>query len=790
MNLMRNLSDKIIAIILLSGLLMMLGACSPTKTLNEAEYLLSKNKIKTKGEQIDKELLYPRLRQNPNKRILFVFRFHLGAYNIGSQIKKENWLKRTLTQSIGEPPVVLDTNSIDRSASQIELFLNSKGYFNSIVNYKIEYPKGLFRNKHQATVVYTVYIPSPYTLRNTTLDIEDKRIELIVKSTFHSSLLQASGNYDEDLLSQERDRITNLIRSKGYYYFSKDNIRFVIDTNLTSNQFDLSIRIPNMRYRSPEKNDTLVKKDYKRYLIRHVHFIPDKITSNQLIKDSIPLEVNSKNYYYFTYEEDFEYNSRSLERLIFIKPGNLFDHRDVSQTFRSLTQLNNFRYNNINFTEIDSARITNDPDFGEIDCIITYTRSNRRNLTTETELRNTFGSLGVAGSIGYINRNIFKGAENFRLSCNGALEVQPVSDVETKPSGIIPFNTYEAGINSFLDFPRFLVPISQKRFPRYFKPKTTINIGYNYQKRPDYTRYIANTSIAYDWHESQYKRHIVNPLEINFIKIFPTDEFIARINRLDPVIRNAYSDHMITATKYTFLFTNQDINKARDFVFFRYNLEFAGNTSSLLSKWIVGDVDPKEGYKVFNIRFAQYVRTELDFRIYKYLNASNIFAFRTAVGYGVPYGNSLLLPFEKSFFAGGANSIRAWNIRTLGPGGYNDQLNPGIDKIGDIVLESSFEYRFPVYKVLKSAFFIDAGNIWLQRKNDSYPEGEFQFNRFYKEIAMATGFGLRLDFSFFIIRGDFAIPVRNPELKQDERWVIGQTQLKDFRFKLGIGYPF
>jgi outer membrane protein assembly factor BamA len=219
-------------------------------------------------------------------------------------------------------------------------------------------------------------------------------------------------------------------------------------------------------------------------------------------------------------------------------------------------------------------------------------------------------------------------------------------------------------------------------------------------------------------------------------------------------------------------------------------MEVAGSTVYLISSAVKGDVPKDEGYKIFNIRFAQYLRSDFDFRTYKYLNDENILAFRTAIGYARPYGNSQYLPFEKSYFAGGSNGVRAWNIRSLGPGGFDDSNNPGIDKIGDIALETSVEYRFPVYKMLKSAIFVDAGNVWLEKENQGFPLGDFQLDRFYKEIALGAGFGLRLDFSFFVIRGDFAAPVRNPERAENDRWVIRKTQLKDLRFNLGIGYPF
>lgn len=777
---------KPVALMLKAGigfiLMLMLFSCSPTRQLAENEFLLRKNKIVVKGEKFSKEQLTPLIRQKPNKKVLFIFRFHLGAYTLGNKLKKDSRFKRLLLNTIGEPPVLLDTVLTLRSASQMEMYLNSKGHFYSEVSSQTSGNK-------KKVVTYTVNVTQPYTLQNLAFQIEDPRLRLIVEANRESGLIKPESNYDEDVFSDERDRITTLMRSKGYYYFSRDHIRFVVDTNQQHLRFNLTISIPNRSHRDPALPDTLVKRNYTRYYVGKVHFMPDKPKTTDFCTDSLPSPEMPGYYYLFTYEKEFEYKSPSIERSIFIKPGSLYDVRDVSQTIRALSRLNNFKYTNIVFTPSDTSAADEGSGTGFLDCYIYYTRANKRSVSAEAELRNTSGSLGLAGNIGLTNRNIFKGAENFRLTASGAMEVQQTPGIETDPSGFLPFNTFEAGLNASLEVPRFLMPIPQSRFPRYFKPKSTILLGFNYQQRTDYIRYISNISFGYDWQETQQKRHIILPYEINLVKVLPTDAFLERIKNLDPVIRNAYSDHFITASKYTFLFTNQALNRPRNFSYLRYNLELAGTSVFLASKWTKGAVDPNEGYRIFSIRFAQYVRTDADYRYYHYFDPNNILAFRAAVGYGRPFGNSQILPFEKSYFVGGSNGIRAWNIRSLGPGGFNETGAPQIDRFGNIALESSVEYRFPVYKFLKSALFVDAGNVWLEKANTSLPDGEFAINRFYREIAVGAGFGFRLDFSFFVLRTDFAVPIHNPGLPVGNRW-IERFRPSDLKFNLGIGYPF
>jgi outer membrane protein assembly factor BamA len=353
------------------------------------------------------------------------------------------------------------------------------------------------------------------------------------------------------------------------------------------------------------------------------------------------------------------------------------------------------------------------------------------------------------------------------------------------------FNTFETGIETSIEIPKFLVPISQERFPKYFKPKTTISAGYNFQKRPDFKRTISNLSFGYDWKQSRYIQHIFNPIEINAVKIYPDSAFKATIDAFaDKRLKYQYTDHFILNLRYSFIYNNQDPNKKKNFTFFRANFESAGSFLNIIKR-VFDDTKNQNGdYEVFNLIYSQYLRFDIELKRYLYFNLNNYLVLRTSSGIGLPYGNSRQLPYEKSFVAGGANDIRAWRLRSLGPGSYFDAKAENFDRIGDISIEFNIENRFQIYKLLHAALFVDAGNIWLNKANILFPNGEIQADKFLKQIAIGAGFGARLDFSFLLIRVDAAIPIRNPSKTTDREWVIAHSSLRDFVLNFGIGYPF
>ena len=303
-------------------------------------------------------------------------------------------------------------------------------------------------------------------------------------------------------------------------------------------------------------------------------------------------------------------------------------------------------------------------------------------------------------------------------------------------------------------------------------------------KRPSYKRNVFNVSFGYDWDESDTKHHIIKPIDISLVKVFPTEDFAKDLEKLnDPRLKDQYTDHLISAMKYSFIFNNQDIRKLKNFIFFRGNLETCGNILNLIDHAIGAPKDTSGHFTLFNIRYAQYVRTDFDFRYYVIINKLNSIVFRSVFGIGIPYSNADALPFERGFYLGGANGMRGWRFRSLGPGAYPG-TDDNLDMMGDIMIEENVEYRFPIYKFFKGALFVDVGNVWLIH------EGQIKAGKILSELAIDAGFGLRLDFKFFIFRVDGALKFRDPSEPSHERWVIKNTGFNKILWNFGIGYPF
>ena len=351
------------------------------------------------------------------------------------------------------------------------------------------------------------------------------------------------------------------------------------------------------------------------------------------------------------------------------------------------------------------------------------------------------------------------------------------------------FNTYELGVDASLLFPKFLLPVSQERFSKSYKPETRITLGYNFQDRTDYDHWLTNVAFGYEWTESKYKIHNLYPADISLIKINPTPAFDSILNTItDQRLKSQYTDHLITALRYSFIFNTQELNRLKNFIFFRGNFEISGNLLNIIQR-LGGIKENSDGYRtLFNIRYAQYVRPNIEFRYYFLLSRTNSVVFRAFTGLAIPYGNSIAMPFEKGYYAGGSNGMRGWPLRGLGPGSWSPQ-DISIERIGDVHIETNLEYRFPVYRFLKGGLFIDVGNVWLLKENELFPNGEISGDRFLQELAMDGGLGFRFDFNFFIIRLDVAHKLRDPVLPAGNRWITN-LQWRTMTWNFGIGYPF
>jgi outer membrane protein assembly factor BamA len=452
----------------------------------------------------------------------------------------------------------------------------------------------------------------------------------------------------------------------------------------------------------------------------------------------------------------------------------------------------NFVENNQTFTT-DSLNLYQNVDF--LDCNIKITQNMLQSFMVELEGTNTSGNIGVAGSMTLTHKNIFKNAEVFDLHFKGAVERQGTfaKNTETQNLNTGFFNSKEFGVDVSFRFPSMMAPAKMKNLIKKFNPQTSISANYNYLNRPDYTRTIAGVNYGYTWNSNQNISHSFKPAVLDLVKLKdPTPEFLAYINKLR--LTESYEDHFILGTSYSIIINNQLSKTGKNFTYLRINGKSAGNLlSGIMSLTKIDKQD--ESYKIAGNVFAQFIKADFDFRYYRKLSrAKDKIVLRGFVGAALPYGNIKVVPFGEKYFSGGANGVRAWQVRALGPGTYSLPLNTDIfpNQTSDIKLEANFEYRMQLFWMIEGAFFVDAGNIWAINNNDDRPGALFEFNKFYKEIAVGTGFGFRFDFDFFIVRFDFGLKLKDPALPEGVRWIPFNRSFNsnDWTFNIGIGYPF
>ena len=802
-NIPLHLTNRIFIAFLMGFLALSIVGCSPTRKLADDEYLLIKNKVKNGNKEIDSDDLKSLIRQKPNRKIIGFFRFHLQVFNLvdrekvrvrAQELERKNE-KRNLRRvakgkdpkerrrsfgewlmEIGEEPTILDTSITVQSRRQLEIYLRSKGYFNASVRDTVIYGK-----RKKAKIQYELDPGIPYRVRDLTYDIDDQRIHRwIIPNNEKTLLIRPGMVYDTDILQQERERITRSMRSNGYYAFTDDMVRIEADSAFGDKTVKLRLYL---RSDTAGAQGEAVAKAFKEYRIGKVYIYSqfDPTVDQGAVQDTMIY-----NGYHLIFDERFKHRPEVLMSKIFLKTGEVYRIRRSELTYQQLSGLRAFRYVNIAYKE----RV-DENGYYLLDTHIQLSPSLKQSYGLELQGTNTAGNLGVSGSFVYRNKNLTRGAEILEFKLVAGLESQIVTEGTEGQTIAGIFNTLEVGPQINLRIPKFLLPFKSNRLSQYADPNTIFSVSYNYQQRPDYTRSIFNGAFGYSWRQNQYKFHELNPVEVNFVNIYNEDPvFKARIDGLsDPLLRNSYRPHATTTTNYSFTFSNQRLKKQVDFSYLKVELESAGNVMRGIMSASNAKKDELGNYRVFDVPFAQYLKYDIDFRHYFVINKSSQFVFRIQHGMGYPLKNLGVLPFESSFFGGGANGIRGWAARSIGPGSLNDSLNLS-DQFGDIKIEVNLEYRFDIYRWFEGAIFADAGNIWLVKEDESRPGGQFTFKNFIKEFGVSFGAGLRLDFSFFVIRLDVGVPAYDPAQAEGSRWILGTARRKPVNFNLGIGYPF
>lgn len=757
-------------------------SCSSTKFVPEGKKLLNDVDIHIDNKQVNREELKAQVRQKENLKILGFIKFHLAMYNLSSKKKENDWFKR-----IGEEPVIYQEPQTSASREQLALYLQNKGYYDAVIKDTLL----LHPRKPKVDLVFNIHTGKPYRIRSYTYETEDEKIRPLLSRARERQLVGKNDLFDVDLLNAERERLVNMMQNRGYYKFSADYIRFLADTTPGNKQVDLTVAVSDA---NPDRKNGSVKQ-HKRFIVRQYYinsdFSPLQLSQNRSPEPPDTLVMPP---YVITCRGKLKYRPQLLDDLNRIKDGRFYSLRNVEKTYRSLNQIRQFRMVNLTFDVIDS--LGND-SIGVLDSRFQLSPLPRQGFSVDLEGTNSSGNLGIAGNLNYQHRNLFQGAEILNVTLKGAFERQQTVANESTSGN---FNTHEYGIEGSLTLPKFLSPVSGKNFFTFQVPQTGFTLGYNYQRRPDYTRTITNFRFGYTWKSKPFRTHYLNLIDFNYVNLYEFDErFINSIK--DLYIKSSYTDHLISALNYTRVDNTQNISRSGNYRYFKWSFESAGNllaaVAGLSGRQEKTEIDTVTQelvsyHQIFGTRFAQYLKTDFEYRYGHMLDRYNSIVGRLFMGVGLPYGNFDVLPFEKKYFTGGANGIRAWQVRTLGPGTYKASEDAYPNQSADIKLEGNLEYRFRLLGHVEGAFFLDAGNIWAINKNDNREGALFKFDRFYKEIAVGTGTGLRFNFNYFIFRLDLGMKLRDPSLEPGKRLIIGNYPIQSDHFSLSfaIGYPF
>jgi len=757
--------------------LVILFGCNNLKYLQDGEKLYTGASVKIisehelKGEKLIAKQAKKAIKPSPNGKILGL-RVKLWIYNKAPNTTKETGFKHWLKYEVGEPPVLLSDVKPTATSEFIHANVFNKGFFKANVSFVIVEDK----NNKKAAIEYRVFVNKPFTIHALEYSsMADTGIRHIVTTTMKNSLLKIGMAYDLELLRAERTRIDNELKNSGYYYFSPDYFYFKIDSSSKDNYLDITLDIkPKTPAKAliPYRMSTILvfvdSSDNDRNFIHHA----DTVKKN----DSITFVKSNPNF-----------RRKPITNCIFLKVGGLYSREQHNQTLSRINSLGVFKFVNMRIAE-DSTR----PNY--LTANIELNPVPEHGITAEFEAATKSNNfIGPSVNLGYTNRNLFRGAERLNISIRGSIETQ----FNGRLRGLY---TYEVGPQIKYSLPRFLLPF-RARVPKLSAPVTQFSLDFTHSKRIDY--FDLNSlkfMLEYRWKESVTKEHIVSPLNATYLNINNISTAFDNVLIANPFLRQRYDDQLIAGLTYSFTYNEQVYEGKKNQLYFNGNADIAGNTLALLSS--LANANSNEFPRQFaGVNYAQYLRFDVDVRDYVNFKAKSKFASRVIVGIGIPYENSAALPYIKGFFSGGTNSIRAFPINSVGPGTYHlpDSLADSfiLQQGGDIKLEWSGEYRFPIIAFMHGAFFVDAGNTWLVRNNPLLPGGQFNINSFYKQLAIGTGFGLRADFNFFVIRLDLGIPVRKPWLNAGEDWVItkiepsnGSWRAQNLVLNIAIGYPF
>lgn len=767
---------------LVAACVMLLTACSTTKHVPEGKYLLDDVKINITDKDKDTPLksaeMMNYLRQIPNHKVLGGLRLQLAFYNLSGK-DSTNWFNKWVRR-VGSAPVIYDPSLTEASVKQLSTALANKGYMNSTVT--VDTLGNI--DKKRMKVTYNVTFGQPHYVSSISYNIPNDTLRELILADSAQFLVKQNSVFDRNLLDEERQGISERLRSKGYFAFNKEYITFTADTAAGEKNVNLTMNL--MR---PYLSESMpYYTSHRPFYVRNVTFVTSyNPATMHNSTDFDEKDLVWHNDYRIFYGDDRYLRASVLEESCFITPGKQYNSKDVDRTYEAFGRLGIVKFVNIELVPVGEID-------GKIwlDAYVLLSRTKPQTASVSLEGTNSEGDFGFGVGLGYQHRNVFKGSEILNAKFKASYE-----SLSGDLSGFINDNYSEYQAELGIRYPKFKAPFLKRSFKQKILAQTEFGLNFNYQERPEYTRVIAGAGWRYLWSERTNKtRHTFNLMDLNYVNLPKSkSSFIENIS--NPLLRYSYEDHLIMRMGYSYYHSNKkEPNMMRklyqpDVYTIRVAAETAGNLLYGISN-LIGQ-DKEDGtYKVVGINYSQYFKVDADYSFTHSFNPKSSLAFHVGVGAAMPYGNSKVLPFEKRFYAGGANSVRGWGVRTLGPGSYfaTNSVNSFIYQCGDIRLDLNLEYRAKLFWVLELGAFIDAGNIWTIREYEDQPGGVFKFNKFYEQIALSYGLGIRMDFTYFLLRLDVGMKAHNPASGQ-ERWPLLHPDWgRDSAFHFSVGYPF
>ena len=807
----KRLHGSPLCVLLVVLVVSLLSACSNTKYLQQDQSLLVRSALDLQGdlshaeqEQIKNSLNSPSITlQRPNTRFLNTFRLKLWLYNKKYNDKKTgkiwNWL---LIDKNMEPPVVYDSAQTQKSVTNMVSFLKNQGYFYVTADYDA-------RSKKQRTsVTYRVNTGRVFLIDSIDYDIPDTGVRKTVEAAAGRSFLQKGDPFKVETAVAEQNRLATVIRNAGYYRFAADDIRFVVDTinkSIFRNIFDPFASLQNLvnetnREEHPRLDLTIQVRHrndsvgYHPYYMRNIYVYPDYSAYSR--PDSSLYLHRAYEGLHIRYNKDL-IRPKVLRTAIRLHSGDRFSEKQQYETLRRLNSLGVWKFVNVEMDTVHRA-----PD--SLDCYVFLMPNKKQEMGVNLETTTSAGDYIIGGALNltYQNNNTHRSANQLKVNLKTGIEWNSDS------ARAFFVQARELSGEASLSFPRFITPFHINDVGAFSNPQTNLGLGFNYLKRLNFFSLTSfRGSFGYNWNETEFKKWIVNPFSLNYNRISDISPSFKEQLEANPFLKNSFSSVFIEGEEVSFIFNSQRATYQPSVNYLRLNFEESGLLLNGIDATIRGVSGGRTNFgKLTSVGYSQYVKLSAEYKHYFNREHSTLVT-RVFAGVGVPYGKSDVLPYIKQFTAGGPTSLRAWRLRSLGPGSYyNPEVNnPDIfpDQTGEMKLEGNVEYRFDIINLfdefmkLKGALFVDAGNIWNLNENPYKPGSEFRPRRFYQDIALGTGVGLRLDFSYAILRLDVATPLKVPYLSENYGWILntikpfsGRWRKDNLVFNFAVGYPF